>query len=349
MINKYYIATLCLAIAVLQMSCISGNNPTDNTAAGNMHSLWTTLDERYCYFDEKQIDWDSVYNVYSAKVKNIDNDNEHALFDTLSAMVNCLRDGHVNLVSPFDMSHYTDFYSLYPHNFSSTLLYSKYLSNYRTAGSLIYDAIDSEYGYIRCSSFADSFSQLNLYYVLSYLVREKVCKGLIVDVRDNTGGSIENALQLASVFFASDTTIGYTQHKTGKRHIDLSEPEPIEISKKDYSGMYVSLPVAVLTNRLSYSATNLFACAMKSCDKCIIIGDRTGGGGGIPLSYELPNGWLIRFSSVKMTNTEHKSIEDGIEPDIKIDLISTDVDDIIEEAKKQIDSFSQQQNKQQRK
>ena len=216
-------------------------------------------------------------------------------------------------------------------------------------GSLIYDAIDSEYGYIRCSSFADSFSQLNLYYVLSYLVREKACKGLIVDVRDNTGGSIENALQLASVFFASDTTIGFTQHKTGKRHIDLSEPEPIEISKKDYSGMYVSLPVAVLTNRLSYSATNLFACAMKSCDKCIIIGDRTGGGGGIPLSYELPNGWLIRFSSVKMTDTEHKSIEDGIEPDIKIDLISTDVDDIIEEAKKQIDSFSQQQNKKQRK
>ena len=79
---------------------------------------------------------------------------------------------------------------------------------------------------------------------------------------------------------------------------------------------------------------------MKNCDNCVVVGDKTGGGGGIPLSYEIPNGWMIRFSSVKMTDLNNLSIEDGIMPDVKIDMKSADVDDIIEEAKKQIDSFS---------
>ena len=327
---------LVAVVTWLLTCCISQPDGKLTTPAENFESLWTTLDERYCYFDEKAIDWDSVYAVYKEKVGKIAADNERALFDTLSSMVNILRDGHVNLISPFDVSRYSAFYDAYPRNYNSSVVYNNYLKERMTAGPFVYGIIDSDYGYMSYSSFSDGYSPLNMYYVLSYFFMENKCKGLIIDVRNNTGGSIENALYLASYFFPRDTVAVYLQHKTGKGHNDFSEPEPLMIDRKKHSASFVDVPVVVLTNRLCYSATNLFVCAMKQCKRCKVIGDKTGGGGGIPLGYELPNGWMIRFSSVKMTDTQHKSIEDGIEPDIKQDIVTTGKDDILEKGMEEI-------------
>ena len=58
----------------------------------------------------------------------------------------------------------------------------------------------------------------------------------------------------------------------------------------------------------------------------------SGGGGGMPMSYEMPNGWLVRFSSVRMFDRDMQDIEQGIEPDIKITQQSSDKDDLIEKA-----------------
>ncbi|MDD7621480.1 MAG: S41 family peptidase, partial [Prevotella sp.] len=55
-----------------------------------------------------------------------------------------------------------------------------------------------------------------------------------------------------------------------------------------------------------------------------IIGDKTGGGAGLPFSSELPNGWSVRFSACPMYDTRQQSTEDGIEPDI--DVVITDDD-----------------------
>ena len=52
----------------------------------------------------------------------------------------------------------------------------------------------------------------------------------------------------------------------------------------------------------------------------------------MPLSYELPCGWMVRFSSVRMYDREKKDIEPGIEPDIIVTMQSKDKDDIIEKA-----------------
>ena len=68
------------------------------------------------------------------------------------------------------------------------------------------------------------------------------------------------------------------------------------------------------------------------------MGDRTGGGSGLPFSSELPNGWSIRFSACPMYDAQMNHIEFGIEPDISISLDSTDVakrkDTLIETARK---------------
>ena len=73
-------------------------------------------------------------------------------------------------------------------------------------------------------------------------------------------------------------------------------------------------PVAVLTNRSCYSAANDFVAVMKTLPQVEIIGARTGGGGGLPFSSELPNGWSIRFSASPITDPEGNDTEWGIDP-----------------------------------
>ena len=88
--------------------------------------------------------------------------------------------------------------------------------------------------------------------------------------------------------------------------------------------------VIILTNRRCYSATNDFVNAMRSLNKdnedkrIIQLGDWTGGGSGLPFSSELPNGWSIRFSASPHFNKNKQPLEEGIEPDIAINMSESD-------------------------
>jgi C-terminal processing protease CtpA/Prc len=69
----------------------------------------------------------------------------------------------------------------------------------------------------------------------------------------------------------------------------------------------------------------MFVCRMKDAPNAIVVGDVSGGGGGLPLSNELPNGWMVRFSSSPMLDGNMRHIEFGIEPDVYVALDSVDV------------------------
>lgn len=306
-----------------------------NTPMGNFEALWNIIDTKYCFVEEKGVDWNNIHEEYRNKADTLQNDDERGLFKLLASMLDSLQDGHVNLYSSFDVSRNQTWYEGYPANFNSQLLYSEaYLSkNYMQAGGLQYQKIaNGQIGLIRYSSFSDSFTAMNMLYVLQYFSK---CKGLVIDVRSNGGGSMENAYKLASTFFTENTTVGYWQHKTGPEHNAFSALREMRIDTLDMPCKWLR-PTIILCNRTSYSATNFFVNAMRYADNALIIGGRTGGGGGMPLSYELPNGWLVRFSSIKMYDAEKQSIESGIAPHKEITLVSEDKDDIIEYAIKTI-------------
>lgn len=306
-----------------------------NTPIGNFEALWEIIDTKYCYIDKKNIDWQAIGDYYRPQVEALDNNDYWELFDLLASMLDSLCDGHVNLYSDFDISRNIAWYEGYPENYNTSVVYGeRYLGqDYKRAGGLSYALIDDgNIGYIRYNSFSDYFSNNNMAYVLMYFSN---CQGLIIDVRSNGGGSLEYAKTLASTFFSENTVVGYMQHKTGDGHSDFSELIPMTIDTAAMRSKWLR-PVAVLCNREAYSATNFFANAMQYAPYATLIGGKTGGGGGMPLSYELPNGWLIRLSSVPMYNAEKQSTENGIEPDIAINLTTamTDLgyDDIIEQA-----------------
>jgi len=326
---------LFLLIALISVACTHPfDGVEDNTPVGNMECLWRTLDEKYCFFEEKGIDWQHTHDQYLNKVKNINSKNYIALFDTLASMVNTLEDGHVNLYSSFDISSCKSWYEGCPTNWNWEVVRDHYLKDYRRAGGAYYTTLlPDSIGYMYVNSFESAVSPTNMYYMIRSW-KQYNCKGLIVDVRNNGGGNMDYAYQLAAAFFDSTQVVGYWQHKNGQKHEDFSDLAEQKLNHDLMLSSKWMLPVVVLCNRHTYSAANFFVSVMRYAKHSCIMGSTSGGGGGMPMSYELPNGWLVRFSSIRMYDREKISIENGITPAIPAidDDSTTDKDEAIETA-----------------
>lgn len=305
--------TSLIAPILLLVSCEKAliDNGSKNDPVSNFESLWTTINEKYSFFEIKNIRWDSVYAHYAPMV-NASTDDER-LFNIMDSMLYDLRDGHVNLVSPFNLSRNWDWYLDFPENFDVDVIERNYLgTDHRRAGGLLYTIIDS-IGYLYYESFSSSFSNANLDAVVNYF---SGTKGVIIDVRNNGGGSLGRTFLLAQRFIPERRRVLITEEKTGPGPNDFGNRLTYSISPSS-RGAYNG-PVVVLSNRRCYSATNTFIGMMSMFDHVTIIGDQTGGGGGIPIDSELPNGWRYRFSaSASYLPTEPEfNIEMGVPPDI---------------------------------
>ncbi len=332
---KKTLLTLLALAMLLHTSCITEDVATP-TRAGNFMTLWKIIDEHYCFFDYKQqaygLDWDEVRQRYEPAIS--EGMTNVQLFEVLSDMTAELRDGHVNLTAAHNVARYGEWFDNYPMNFSDSLE-RKYLgraSEYRAASGLRYRILSDNVGYLRVPSFDVEFGDGNLQEMVRYLGG---CNALIVDVRNNGGGMLSSAEKLTTIFVNQTTTVGYIQHKTGPGHNDFSAPRKIEVTPFD--GLRWQKPVFVLTNRRTYSAANSFVMYMSQLPAVTIVGDRTGGGAGMPFSSELPNGWGIRFSACPMLNAKGEHTEFGIEPHVHVDISSHDysrsIDTIIETAR----------------
>ena len=265
---------LYISLLALLVSCHS-QEEFDNNAVGNFDALWTAIDENYCFFDFKSIDWNEVGNRYRAKVTNEMTQQE--LFSLCSEMIKELKDGHTNLISSWDVSYYR-YWDQYPQNYDQRVVEEKYLNfNYKTCSGIKYAIMSNNFGYMYYGSFAAGIGEGNLDYVLYELASSD---GLIIDVRDNGGGLLTNVETLVARFIDKRTYAGAILHKTGPGHHDFSEPYDYYFEPaKDNRIRYIK-PIVILTNRSSYSATNNFVSIMKYRDNVRIVGDSTGGGCG---------------------------------------------------------------------
>ncbi len=323
-----------LSIVFSLASCVDIEE-YDNSRQGNFEALWTIIDEHYCFFDYKQkeygLDWNEVHNKYKVRVSESMTNTQ--LFEVLGDMLGELRDGHVNLTAAHDFARYWSWHENYPANSADTL-FRRYLgTDYRIAAGLKYRILNDNIGYIRYESFNNAIGDGNLSEAISHLM---LCDGLIIDIRDNSGGMMTNAEIFAARFFNEETVVGYIRHKTGPGHNDFSDME--EQTLKPSSGLRWHKNVCVLTNRKVYSAANEFVKYMSVSPKVKIVGDNTGGGAGLPLNNSLPNGWTVRFSACPMYDKDKNHTEFGIAPDHKVDLLQEDVlkgeDTIIEYARR---------------
>lgn len=313
---------LFLLIGLLSATSCIREDVSGNTPEANFESLWKIIDEQYCFLDYKKqeygLDWDQVHETYAKRITP--SMGWEALFEVLSEMVAELRDGHVNLTSSLASSQYRQWFDSYPRNFSDSIQSIYLKKDYNQSSGLTYQILENNIGYIYCSSFSNGIGDGNLDQTLNRLA---ICDGLIIDVRNNGGGNLTTAQKLAARFTNQKTLVGYMTHKTGKGHSDFSDPYPVYIEPSN--GIRWQKRAVVLTNRRSFSATNDFVNSMKQFPLITIVGDKTGGGSGLPFTSEIPCGWSIRFSASPMLDPQMNQIEFGINPDVKVDMTSEDM------------------------
>jgi C-terminal processing protease CtpA/Prc len=332
--NKLSYISLALAVVSLT-SCerifweenLASNNPREN-----FEYLWNQVDRHYSYFDVKEIDWNEVKSRYSDSIS--DGMNEEELFRVLGNMMNELRDDHTNLVSPFNISMYEVALNYEP-NYNERTIRDYYIPEMMHTGSLAHNFVAGDsIAYVRYASFMSPVTNEDMDFVLQ---RYANTKGLILDLRANGGGNMLNIPIIMERFVDERVLTGYNETRNGVGHDDFSEPEGFYYNT--YDGIRYTKPVMVLVDRGSYSATTFFSLTTKALDNVTLVGDTTGGGGGLPNGGQLPNGWTYRFSVSRLLDLDGQNYaEQGVPPDVLASFDWNDLtkDEILERAMEEL-------------
>ncbi len=182
-----------------------------------------------------------------------------------------------------------------------------------------YKMIDDKIGYLRITQFsiptATKFDE-----VLAKLKKQDM-KALIIDLRGNPGGMLTSAIEISSRFVDSGKLIVSTEG----RMKDASVPYYSLRCDK-----YLDLPICILVDRNSASASEIVAGCLQDYKKAVLIGEKTFGKGSVQTVFPIPDdGGAIRLTTAKYYTPSHRVIhENGIEPTIEIPLTIKELDAI---------------------
>lgn len=157
--------------------------------------------------------------------------------------------------------------------------------------------LDDNTGYIKIKNFGEN-TYPELLIALAQLSQEGF-SNLIIDLRDNTGGYLKSAVQMANEFLPKDRLIVYTEGRKSPR----------QDYKSDGRGSYQHIPLVVLINETSASASEIFAGAMQDNDRATIIGRRSFGKGLVQQQIGFPDGSMIRLTVARYYTPSGRCIQ----------------------------------------
>jgi carboxyl-terminal processing protease len=291
------IGLLILSIMIQGCEKIYFPGEPDNSPVANFNTFWKDFSNYYGQFDIRHINWDSVYVVYHSRINA--GSSEQDLYNVFDEMIQLLKDGHVNLYTPIGVAGYN---KLFPLNYSGNVLIGqdKYIAFSQVQNSVIACGTVNSYniGYIIIQTFhSNEFgiddSRYNIIDDVIQLFKDK--EGIIIDVRGNNGGNSSNALNVAARF-ADKRYLCYKQrYKIGPAKNDFSDWVNFDIYPQ--GKFQFTKPVVVLMSKYTFSAAELFVCAMSVFPNVKLVGDTTAGDLGDPVYRELMNGWSYRLST----------------------------------------------------
>ena len=284
--------------------------PPSATPLSTYQAFWQGYEDYYVEFELKKINWDSMRQVYEPQIT--ENTSDEALYEIFKLHLDYLKDAHSSIYPlPQDLLPYNYVREGASNFLGIDTLTSKYLELGLGNSAIRYSWINNKnIGYIWIRSFSLS---PRLYVIIDDIVQEfENADAIIIDVRDNGGGSETLARSMASRFVTGDYTYSYVQRRTGNNH-ELTTPEPFILEDKSFT-KYTG-KVALLTNRKTFSAAEGFALMLRGNSNLIHVGDATQGGSGTtPIVRELPNGWSHRLSSVLLSDANQIPIIECVQP-----------------------------------
>lgn len=157
-------------------------------------------------------------------------------------------------------------------------------------------------GYIKIKNFGET-TYAEFLAALADL-SQKGCKNLVIDLRDNTGGLLQAVVMMANEFLERDQLIVYTKGRKAPR----------EDFCADGRGSYQRMPLVVLTNEISASASEIFAGAIQDNDRGTIIGRRSFGKGLVQQQISFSDGSLLRLTVARYYTPSGRCIQKPYEP-----------------------------------
>jgi carboxyl-terminal processing protease len=175
--------------------------------------------------------------------------------------------------------------------------------------SVKYRMMDDQYGYIRIVQFQENTSK-DLNNALDELQKKNNIKGILLDLRNNPGGLLEQAVEVSDKFL-SEGMIVYIEG----RNKEDSKMKFYAHKKDDYIG-----PLVVLVNEGSASASEIVAGALQDYKRAIIVGTKTFGKGSVQTIFPLGDGSGVRLTTAKYFTPKGRSIQaEGVVPDIVVE------------------------------
>jgi carboxyl-terminal processing protease len=162
--------------------------------------------------------------------------------------------------------------------------------------------LDDDTGYIRIKNFGEN-TYPEMLIALAKLSQENF-SNLIIDLRDNTGGYLQSAVQIINEFLPNNKLIVYTQGRKSPR----------QEYKSNGKGSYQKIPLIVLINESSASASEIFAGAMQDNDRATIIGRRSFGKGLVQQQIGFPDGSMIRLTVARYYTPSGRCIQKPYSP-----------------------------------
>lgn len=171
--------------------------------------------------------------------------------------------------------------------------------------------LDNHIGYIEFSSFDEGTAE-DFKAKYEELQKQGI-DSLIIDLRNNGGGIVDEALKIADYIADKGLVLLYEIDKNNNEKVEKSENDPI-----------INVPIIILTNENTASASEILAGALKDLEKAKTVGTTTYGKGVIQQVLSLPDGSGLKITSEKyLTPNKTEINEIGIEPDEKIELPDT--------------------------
>ena len=182
------------------------------------------------------------------------------------------------------------------------------------AGGVDFELGDDKLGYVWLTQFGEKTSK-DLQRALDLLTEQNM-EGLILDLRGNPGGLLDQAVGVSEKFLERGQLVVFTQ---GRRR---------EMRSERYARSktpLLDLPMVVLVNRGSASASEIVAGCLQDLGRAVIVGDQTFGKGSVQSILPLPDGSALRLTTAKYYTPSEKIIhEKGITPDILVKISNED-------------------------
>ncbi len=192
----------------------------------------------------------------------------------------------------------------------------------------ILDTGGAKIGYVKITRFMDK-----TYSELRDVVQDLLDKGveaMILDLRDNPGGYLDQAVRVAGMFLDEGTIVSVRDFEGNEEYYKVSGSEIVKINKfgtkviarKDLS-VSRDIDLVVLANKGSASGSEIVIGALKDNGRAVVIGERTFGKGSVQSGIPLSNGGLLYLTTAHYITPSGRDIHgQGIEPDIEVKMES---------------------------